>query len=93
MKRSDDPQSELRQLYREYCKACERWSEAWAASGYIGDPPPRPHFPEELRSLCCGAKTRAGTSCKRRDLYASGRCKLHGGLSTGPKSPRRPAGE
>lgn len=34
----------------------------------------------------CGAKTRAGTPCKRRDLYNSGRCKLHGGLSTGPRT-------
>ena len=32
----------------------------------------------------CGARTRAGTPCKRRDIYASGRCRLHGGLSTGP---------
>lgn len=35
----------------------------------------------------CGATTRAGTPCKRRDIYASGRCRLHGGLSTGPKTP------
>ncbi len=35
----------------------------------------------------CGAKTRAGTPCKRKDIYyPSGRCKLHGGLSTGPKT-------
>jgi len=34
----------------------------------------------------CGAKTRAGTPCKRRDVYPNGRCRLHGGLSTGPKS-------
>ena len=34
----------------------------------------------------CGAKTRRGTPCKRRDLYANGRCRMHGGLSTGPKS-------
>lgn len=34
----------------------------------------------------CGAKTRAGTPCKRRDIYQSGRCGLHGGLSTGPKT-------
>ena len=26
------------------------------------------------------------TPCKRRDLYRSGRCKLHGGLSTGPRN-------
>ena len=32
----------------------------------------------------CGAKTRAGTPCKQRRLYRNGRCKLHGGKSTGP---------
>lgn len=33
----------------------------------------------------CAAKTRKGTSCK---IYAmpNGRCRLHGGLSTGPKT-------
>lgn len=35
----------------------------------------------------CGASTRAGTPCKRRDIYQSGRCALHGGLSTGPRTP------
>lgn len=35
----------------------------------------------------CGARTRAGTPCKSRALYRSGRCKNHGGLSTGPKTP------
>ncbi|WP_369799503.1 HGGxSTG domain-containing protein [Novosphingobium sp. PP1Y] len=34
----------------------------------------------------CGARTRAGTPCKRRDIYRSGRCKLHGGMSTGPRT-------
>jgi len=32
----------------------------------------------------CGAKTRAGTPCRRKDIYLSGRCWLHGGGSTGP---------
>jgi|GEM_PF-2401939 len=35
----------------------------------------------------CGAKTRAGTPCKRY-ARANGRCKLHGGLSTGPKTTK-----
>jgi len=35
----------------------------------------------------CGAKTRKGTPCRRRDVYLNGRCRLHGGLSTGPKTP------
>lgn len=34
----------------------------------------------------CGAKTRSGTPCKRQDLLRGGRCRLHGGLSTGPKT-------
>lgn len=53
-----------------------------------------PVFPEECRGMTCGAKTRAGTPCKRKDLYFSGRCKPHGGMSTGPltkKGKRRSA--
>lgn len=46
----------------------------------------RPAFPEICRALPCGATTRQGTPCQRRDLYASGRCRLHGGLSTGPRT-------
>lgn len=34
----------------------------------------------------CGAKTRAGTPCKLKSVYSNGRCHLHGGLSTGPKT-------
>jgi hypothetical protein len=32
----------------------------------------------------CGAKTRKGTPCQAQAL-ANGRCKYHGGLSTGPR--------
>lgn len=45
-------------------------------------------FPPVCRDMTCGAQTRAGTPCKRRDLYRSGRCKLHGGLSSGPKTAK-----
>ena len=34
----------------------------------------------------CGARTRQGTPCRCLGLK-SGRCRLHGGLSTGPKTP------
>jgi hypothetical protein len=34
----------------------------------------------------CGAQTRKGTPCRCKAL-ANGRCRLHGGLSTGPKTP------
>lgn len=33
-----------------------------------------------------GAKTRKGTPCRARGLRGSARCKLHGGMSTGPKT-------
>lgn len=34
----------------------------------------------------CGAKTRAGHSCRIRKMLGRKRCRLHGGLSTGPKT-------
>lgn len=62
---------QLRKLWREYFRYRHRYAP----------------FPEILRGMTCGAKTRAGTPCKQKGLYDSGRCKLHGGLSTGPTSP------
>ncbi|WP_429335953.1 HGGxSTG domain-containing protein [Paraburkholderia sp. 35.1] len=71
-----------------------RWLDHLVISGprRAGRPPMPalpvcPPFPDDLLGLRCGAKTRAGTPCKRVDLYGSGRCKLHGGLSTGPTTP------
>ena len=34
----------------------------------------------------CGAKTRSGTPCAKYPLAGKRRCRLHGGLSTGPKT-------
>ena len=34
----------------------------------------------------CGARTRAGHPCGRYAM-ANGRCRMHGGLSTGPRTP------
>lgn len=34
----------------------------------------------------CGARNRRGTKCQCPAM-ANGRCRLHGGLSTGPKTP------
>ena len=33
----------------------------------------------------CGARTRKGTPCRAK-AFANGRCKFHGGLSTGPRT-------
>ena len=35
----------------------------------------------------CGAKTRRGTPCQCPGMRTNGRCRVHGGLSTGPKTP------
>jgi hypothetical protein len=34
----------------------------------------------------CGAKTRAGLPCRAKKVDGKTRCRMHGGLSTGPKS-------
>lgn len=43
------------------------------------------HVPKCLRPLC-GAKTRAGGTCRAKAVSGKKRCRLHGGLSTGPKT-------
>ncbi|MGC1181387.1 HGGxSTG domain-containing protein [Legionella sp.] len=57
-------------------------------SWYCNDPKTR----RSNRGVC-GAKTRKGTPCQAppvwnnlQDKPQNGRCKLHGGLSTGPKT-------
>ena len=34
----------------------------------------------------CGAKTRKGTACQRPANKRNGRCRVHGGVSTGPRT-------
>lgn len=65
-----------------------RWISYWRGWRKAGEFGRRgyPPAPVEFADLRCGAQTRAGTPCKMKALYDSGRCKLHGGLSTGPKS-------
>ena len=50
-------------------------------------------IPKRLR-LRCGAKCRDGHACRApavwdytRNRPKNGRCRMHGGLSTGPKTP------
>jgi hypothetical protein len=35
----------------------------------------------------CGAKMRSGEPCSKFPIKGKRRCRLHGGLSTGPKTP------
>lgn len=39
------------------------------------------------RQIRCNAKTRKGTPCRCRSEPGKARCKFHGGMSTGPKTP------
>jgi hypothetical protein len=47
-----------------------------------GNPPGDP-----TRAPRCGAKTRRGTSCQGPAM-PNGRCRMHGGLSTGPRTKK-----
>ncbi|WP_328804745.1 HGGxSTG domain-containing protein [Noviherbaspirillum galbum] len=43
------------------------------------------HARDERATPICGARNRQGLPCQCKKLYRSGRCRFHGGLSTGPK--------
>ena len=38
------------------------------------------------KKLICNATTRSGEACQKYVRYGKNRCRLHGGLSTGPKT-------
>lgn len=68
----------LRRLWRDH------WAWLDEDKARAGRRPPK--LPDELRGLMCGAKNRQGGLCKRHDLCRNGRCKYHGGASTGPRT-------
>lgn len=82
----NDPSKEKRRRWRAYFALCDAIQRPWREGGYQYPPPVTPPFPDDLRGLACGAKTRAGTPCRLTSICLNGRCKLHGGLSTGPTS-------
>jgi hypothetical protein len=41
---------------------------------------------DSLEGSRCDAKTRSGTLCRKYPIKGKRRCRLHGGLSTGPKT-------
>lgn len=50
--------------------------------------PALPEFPPECNDMVCGARgRRKGTPCQCKEIEHNGRCKWHGGRSTGPKTP------
>lgn len=85
-----DLQADLRAEYRRALVAHERAIAKLVASGVDRHAAycqvPSIDF-RRFAGLTCGAKSkRTGQPCKRTDLHDNGRCKFHGGLSTGPKS-------
>lgn len=84
-----DNQIELRNRFKATVKSYQRAQvelkqrgiNEWEMASYL----PRYDWGQFV-ALTCGARTRAGSSCKQRGLFDNGRCKLHGGLSTGPRT-------
>jgi len=81
-------QNEVRVRYKSYYQQWQRLKKKLMDNGMYEYETyaHMPIYPREFHELRCGAKTRAGTPCKMKSIYANSRCKLHGGLSTGPKS-------
>ena len=79
-----DPQAELRRRYKSACRA---YDVAMAQARRVhGAWPPNMNF-EPFADLRCGAiGKRTGLPCPHTSLYPNGRCRWHGGLSTGPKT-------
>ncbi len=49
--------------------------------------PSWPEFPPECIDMVCGGRgRRKGTPCQCKKIERNGRCKWHGGRSTGPKT-------
>jgi hypothetical protein len=78
---------QVKALKAFYKDSTERFQE-WVAGGYIGRPRECLPYPEFCRDMKCEAKTRSGHPCKNDGTsWANGRCKYHGGASTGPVTP------
>lgn len=82
-----DPQAELRRLWVRVMKAHNKARKAADAAGLFWGDPRYPRGPDmaPFVDLRCGAKgKRTGKPCPHTGIYSNGRCKWHGGLSTGP---------
>ena len=80
----------VRQYLAHSEELAERRISLYLDTGKIPPPlvlPDYPEFPPECVGMICGAKAKStGEPCKSTQIHKNGRCKFHGGLSTGPKS-------
>jgi hypothetical protein len=82
-----DEGKDRRRQWREHWEEFERLNEQYEAADTDYRCRIYPKFPEHLRGLTCGAKSkRSGQPCKQLNIYLNGRCKFHGGASTGPRT-------
>ncbi|MFZ2540998.1 MAG: HGGxSTG domain-containing protein [Gallionella sp.] len=44
-------------------------------------------YPFRKAARICGARKKTGERCRSKALHRGGKCKFHGGLSTGAKTP------
>lgn len=74
--------------YKAYYKKSNDAFKQWCEDGYNSQALPKEMpLPDDLKDLRCGAKTKAtGSPCKIKAIYSNGRCKFHGGLSTGART-------
>ncbi|WP_371922636.1 HGGxSTG domain-containing protein [Simiduia sp. 21SJ11W-1] len=80
-------EQQRRVLLRQYFQQQRASWLRWWNEGQRNGPKPTVAFPDACRGLRCGAKTRAGTPCKNSGTdYPNGRCRFHGGPSTGPRT-------
>ena len=78
---------EQRRRLRAWQKAHRKYALYWRSLyGNLYPVPMFPIIPVDLLGFPCGAKTRNGTVCQRIGRFPSGRCNLHGGKSTGPRT-------
>jgi hypothetical protein len=70
---------------KDYYAAHTKLFDEWEKNSYQYPPPANIPYPEICRGMKCEAKTRTGKPCKNDGtIFANGRCKYHGGASTGP---------
>lgn len=85
-----DPQAGLRARYKAAWRVYEKARAALVAAG-VGEWETAGHISFDFRpftDLMCGAKgKRTGKPCPLTSIYGNGRCRFHGGLSTGPTTP------
>ena len=80
--RVSDLQADVRRRFVSAVAAQQR------AAAHLGelDAPPIDFTP--FTDLICGARgKRTGRPCPQKGLFSNGRCRWHGGLSTGPRTP------